>query len=276
MDLKSQIVTELHGTKRHTILNQVDYDFGPLEEISTIDLPFLTIPFLNGRVYYNFNNKKESLDCFLEFKSLLEGLGLISPVLKAACSSRAREDKIKIYNLKRSFTYHFIDWEDREWVIKLLEYFYILSSEEIYFLKEEKNLPKSSDQKEIKHFEVIKIGNKSEYKSEMVDLNREGLITAPQPKPQSTAASQPNFFIEHTLLDKTTVKFNRKDLLKRRINPKYTLEDFGDVIAERLKKLEEMPKIKPDIKEKTLKEIREKDEEKDEKHVNKGNTERMG
>ncbi|EOB11526.1 hypothetical protein NBO_1103g0001 [Nosema bombycis CQ1] len=246
MDLKSQIVSELHGTKRYTILNQVDYDFGPLEEISTIDLPFLTIPFLNGRVFYNFYNKEESLDCFLEFNCLLEGLGLISPVLKAACSSRAREDKIKIYNLKRSFTYHFIDWEDREWVIKLLEYFYILSSEEIYFLKEEKNLPKSSDQKDIKHFEVIKIGNESEYKSEMVDLNREGLVTAPHP----ITSLQSNFFIEHTLLNKTTVKFNRKDLLKRRINPKYTLEDFGDVIAERLKKWKRCLKLNQKLKKK--------------------------
>ncbi|KAF9763257.1 hypothetical protein NGRA_1394 [Nosema granulosis] len=277
MDLKTNIFLELNRKQRSSLLKTVDFENCSLEDISTIDLPFIAVSYLNASLYDSWNNKQEAIDSYNEYNYLVESLGVVVPF----CVS-TREDKIKVYSKKKSFSYHFIDWEDRDWLMKLLEYFYILSCESLNFLKHELKL---KDEHEHEHKQEHEHKHKQEHKQEhehkhayplktyKIDnppLYEEGVVKECLAKHQHV---ENNFILPE-------VKFNRKDLLRRRINPKYSLEEFGDVLVERLEILKNLEKpLKINLEEEnriSLEELRKQDEEKDDRHIQKGNTKNVG
>lgn len=261
MDIRNQIFLELHNKPRTILLKDLDYDFGPLEEISTIDLPFLTIPYLNASLMDRGSKKEEAMALFTEYIQLVEKY--FTPI-----RINTREDKIRIYNLKQSFTFDYIDWEDREWLVRLLEYFYIKSLETLRFLKLEPHSGSSG----LSSSGLSSSGlSSSGISSRKIEIRKINSINSTGIEDSTNTKDSKDL----SRLVYGDVSFRRSDLLRRRINPKYSLEEFGDLLVERLKKQSVAAQEKVvEEEEQTLKELRERDEERDDQE--KGNTKNVG
>ncbi|EQB61105.1 hypothetical protein NAPIS_ORF01318 [Vairimorpha apis BRL 01] len=131
-----------------------------------------------------------------------------------------------MYHIKRNFKFDLIDWEDKNWLNLLLEYFYVLCLEDKYYIELE--------------IEIKSVQNK----------NNNLTIKA----------------VDYL----TKNNYVRQNLLKTRIKPKYTLEEFGIKLAKKInnRQLE----VVSEDKEETIESLRFKDELKDEMHFSKGNT----
>lgn len=218
MLLKQQIINVLY--KSH-IPSKIEHPqlHNNKDDYTNEDLLNICIYFINGKYYHQENDLENAKTEFNFFLLFVESF-----VTKLNVSKR--EDKIKMYHIKRNFKFDLIDWEDKNWLNLLLEYFYVLCLEDKYYIELE--------------IEIKSVQNK----------NNNLTIKA----------------VDYL----TKNNYVRQNLLKTRIKPKYTLEEFGIKLAKKInnRQLE----VVSEDKEETIESLRFKDELKDEMHFSKGNT----
>jgi hypothetical protein len=115
-----------------------------LDEISTAALYDFTFPYIKGAIADRQSNMAEALRCFREYCDECGYLKLVSTGTIELCRrfsrTRDRSDKIALLNVLGRFKYSYIDWEDREWAIALLEHLYIRATQSIIHLEAEMRL----------------------------------------------------------------------------------------------------------------------------------------
>jgi hypothetical protein len=252
-----------------------------IDEISTKDLLLFTIPFVIG-VYKNskeeilkyieiieetrlFEDRERNNDEFLEkahanqnnsqkqvatdsdlnnlnsFESgfLMKNLIKESPEYKfnslkvineVKSGILNREDKIYMYNRIKEFKIDFIDWGDREYIENLLR---------ICFYKA------------VIHYRSIITEQQVLKKAESIE----------------EAQKAPTAFTMMPCGHLNPLKDVRKELLKRRINPTMTLDEYADSLMEKMNRIENEEK-----KDKSIEELREEDDKKDIRKNFRGNT----
>ncbi|AFN82505.1 hypothetical protein EROM_020300 [Encephalitozoon romaleae SJ-2008] len=139
MDIKELIVRVLENRDIGMINWEVyiEGDRVDLHELSTADILKYTFPYIKGVVNDKAGNKYDGLKLFKEYCEDCEYLNLVGEETVALCRGGGRDNKIKLWRKTKEFRYDFIDWEDREWVMKLIEYFYIMSMKNIEHLNRE-------------------------------------------------------------------------------------------------------------------------------------------
>ncbi|KAG5859477.1 hypothetical protein KMI_06g09990 [Encephalitozoon hellem] len=139
MDIKELIVRVLESRDLEMVNCEasIEGDRMDLHEISTADLLNYTFPYIKGVVNDRAGNRSEGLKFFKEYCEDCEYFGLVGKETMEMCRESGRDSKIKLWRKSREFRHDFIDWEDREWVMKLLEYFYVMSMKNIEHLNRE-------------------------------------------------------------------------------------------------------------------------------------------
>ncbi|ADM11032.1 uncharacterized protein Eint_020310 [Encephalitozoon intestinalis ATCC 50506] len=240
MNIKELIVRVLENRDIEAVgeMQYTEGDGEDLHELSTSDLLNCTSPYIRGVVNDKVGNKYEGLKLFKEYCEDCEYLKLVEEETIELCRTSGRDNKIKLWRKIREFRYDFIDWEDREWIMRLLEYFYIMSMKNIEHLNREIMLLQEKKDKESYKKKGI----------ECIKVDSQGRIS---------------------------------DFLARRNSPTMTLDEFAEKIMLGMEKgpstssREEEPE---DSSSNNLsrEELLKRDEERDEKEINRGNTTRMG
>ncbi|EEQ82308.1 hypothetical protein NCER_101003 [Vairimorpha ceranae BRL01] len=150
MNLKEEIVKVLNNRPINNLFPYITLDCNDFENLDCNDFLLLCISIVNAKFYEQNNKKEESIAEYTNFIFYIDDIFCLDNESKnnkkiarlskiysnVKCNKNiSRTDKIYMYNIKKSFKFHFIDWEDQEWLLSLLEYFYILSIENIYFLQ---------------------------------------------------------------------------------------------------------------------------------------------
>lgn len=176
MDIKELIVRVLEN-KDIGVINWepcIEGDRMDLHEISTTDMLNYTIPYIKGVVSDKTENKSDALKLFKEYCEDCEYLNLVGEETMALCRGGGRDNKIKLWRKTKEFRYDFIDWEDREWVMKLVEYFYIMSMKNIEHLNREIMLLQSKSDKSPRRnegMECIRVDSRGKIENVLVGGN---------------------------------------------------------------------------------------------------------
>lgn len=111
-----------------------------LDEISTADLLNYTIPYIKGVMSDGAGIKEKALEFFDEYCEDCEYLNIVNKEVIRLCKDiymLSRDAKIVLATKLSRFRFDYIDWDDREWIVDLLEYFYIKAAKNIEYLKRE-------------------------------------------------------------------------------------------------------------------------------------------
>ncbi|WUR03742.1 uncharacterized protein VNE69_06063 [Vairimorpha necatrix] len=259
VNIKEEIISVLNNKPPSKYIFFFQYDKYKLNDLDSRDLLDFSIPFLNGKYLETQNRKQESIEEYENYMFYIEDLKD-----QEKYNIKSRNDKIKMYKIKKSFRFDFIDWDDKEWILSLLEYLYVVSIETVNYLKLEIIFQEMRQKEEQEDFHR-KINNS---KKTLTYKNIERIDKIDETH-NSTGDKTHNYKnIERNII-------NRKDMLKNRIQPKYTLDQFAEKL---LKNINERPEIekKEEEREKDLEELRRQDEINDERHNTRGNTENIG
>lgn len=148
MDIKSLILSILEGRELDSVdIVQAVERHSPNEslyEIPTGDLLNYTVPYIRGAASDRPESREKSLEYFSEYCDDCEYLGLVDKEVVELCreNSRAynREARIRLANRLGRFRFGHVDWDDREWVVGLVEHLYIRAMKNIEYLRKEMEL----------------------------------------------------------------------------------------------------------------------------------------
>ncbi|CAD25069.1 hypothetical protein [Encephalitozoon cuniculi GB-M1] len=240
MDIKDLIVRILEGRDIGVTgeIQSMEGDVGDPHEIPTNDLLKYTAPYIKGTVSDKDGNRAEALDLFKEYCEDCEYLGLVGRETVELCKGNGRDNKMRLWRKAKEFKYDFIDWDDREWVMKLLEYFYVLSMRNIEHLSREIMLLRDTDDRKPSGRDGI----------ECIRVDSRGRI---------------------------------ENMLVKRNNPTMTLDEFADKIMSSMEKTgapsaEEDESSSTSSDKHSRSELLKRDEERDEREINRGNTTGVG
>lgn len=127
-----------------TIPIQISDDFFSynenIDEFTTNNLLYLTAYFINGYKKEN-DHLKQFINIVKHFNIVFTEILKIHEKLNET-NEYERNDKLFLYNYKKEFKNTRIDFEDREYVMKLINYFFILSFEELFMVNYEMEIKK--------------------------------------------------------------------------------------------------------------------------------------
>ncbi|KAH9412071.1 hypothetical protein HK407_02g02950 [Ordospora pajunii] len=108
-----------------------------LSDMGIDDILGCVIPYLHGVASDRAGRKEDALRLFSEYCADCEYLKLVPEETMEICRKREREGRIRMQSKIRGFRFEVIDWEDREWVMNLIEYFYVVGMKNIEHLNAE-------------------------------------------------------------------------------------------------------------------------------------------
>ncbi|KAM0674736.1 hypothetical protein GVAV_001926 [Gurleya vavrai] len=152
-------------------IQNIEYDLPgyKTEDIPDKNLLNFTIPF-----FKNFGSHSKK---FLEFFETLEYYKIVNLDLinikkeTLAVLYWTRENKLKTNILKKDFLGKKIDFEDRAWILDLLNYFYILAIEESSLHENISKMRENTPQKP-KEMKIIRIEKKNDRKTFLQRINK--------------------------------------------------------------------------------------------------------
>ncbi|KAM0671566.1 hypothetical protein CWI42_020530 [Ordospora colligata] len=117
-----------------------------LNDMEIDDILECVISYIHGVSSDRAGRKEDALRLFNEYCADCEYLKLVCKETIEMCRKKEREGRIRIQNKMREFRFEVIDWEDREWVMKLIEYFYVMGMKNVEHLNAEIELLEKSDE----------------------------------------------------------------------------------------------------------------------------------
>ncbi|KAK6090254.1 hypothetical protein P3W45_000802 [Vairimorpha bombi] len=262
MKIKDEILKVLNN---NIILNRIPQIFLPhtdIEELDISDIINLCIPVINGKYYDQLGKKTESIEQYKDYVENIEDLDKWNKLKEIYKNMEdtgliSRNDKIYMYNIKKSFRFDYIDWEDREWIYSLIEYLFILCIEDIHILNIE--------------LEMIKL-KKEESNNKNITKDHKNIIETYNIKRSDILVNRikPKYTLDQ-FADKLMKQIANKDEIANKDTNK---NDIANKDKEENKDKDEN-KEEIEIKE-DLSNIRMKDEINDDRHINKGNTDNVG
>lgn len=211
-----------------------------LYEIPTTDLLNYTIPYIKGVVSDRSDAKERALELFGEYCEDCEYLNLVDKDVVRICKESIRlfnrDSRIALAKRLNNLRFDYVDWEDREWIIGLVEHFYIKAMRSIEYLKKEMALAQGKNRDravESNGIECIRIDTKG---------RRENILIS-RIEPTVTLEE----FADKLMANMSETKINASSLEEESSSEKYSRE-----------------------------ELMKKDEENDSKNINRGNTLGMG
>lgn len=147
MDIRDLIVRAIEGRDMEVpeTLGTMESGSADLHEVPTAELLSYTVPYLKGTEDDRKGHRDEALAHLKEYCEDCEYLGLVGKETVELCRGKDRESKIGMWRKTKEFRHDFIDWEDREWVLALLEYFYVMAVRSIEHLNKEVMLLQRKD-----------------------------------------------------------------------------------------------------------------------------------
>ncbi|ELA47056.1 hypothetical protein VCUG_01417 [Vavraia culicis subsp. floridensis] len=177
-------------------------EFKPCTHVIFPEIPLTTEPSILLAIPYIRGVQMRRKEHFQNYIDEIKYYGLTND-----CRFETRDDKIRTRELKQLFLTREVDFDDEEWVIEMLKYFYILAVEEVKYLEAEEQL--------IAYREVHSDGKETAFDT------------------LSANNAQPLRCIQ---IDGS----ERKELLVGRIKPTLTLEEYSERVLERMR--QSMPK----------------------------------
>lgn len=145
-----------------------------LEEINNQSLLSFTIPFVNGHLTLDISFYEEYMDLIDHYKIIDKQIKNMRQFTKENRTWK-RNDKIGKDYFINNFTKLNRDFDDREWILDLLKYFYLISIDEVMFLVNLKRIEnptgyKTSDVK--KYDNILRIDESGKRENLLVERNK--------------------------------------------------------------------------------------------------------